>query len=257
MIFLGPGGTAGLGYDDGLKMINELGLNALEVEFTYGVKMPVAEAKRVGDLAKRLGVKLSVHAPYYINLASDDKKKLAASKKRIMDSCERAHHLNASHVVFHSAFYGKKSASQVFEIVKDAVIDIQEKIKYNKWKVALAPETTGKKSQFAGLDDLLDLVKQTRCSICVDFAHVLARDGSIDYDDVFSKIKHLNHIHSHFSGIEFTAKGERRHLITTPRVITPLMEHILKSRVDITVINESPDPIGDSFKTKKILEKLR
>jgi deoxyribonuclease-4 len=258
MIFLGPGGTSGLGYDEGLKEIHKHGLKALEVEFTYGVRMTNVEAKRVGELAKKYGVRLSVHAPYYINLASEEKKKIHASMKRILDSCERAHHLKASHVVFHSAFYQKRTPEQVFEMVENAVIEMKEKIKENKWDVKLAPETTGKKSQFSGLDDLLELKKKTKCDICVDFAHLFARDGGvIDYEDVFSKIKKLEHIHSHFSGIEYTEKGERRHKITEPKVITPLAKHILKNKVDITVINESPDPVGDSVKMQKIIEKLR
>jgi hypothetical protein len=36
---------------------------------------------------------------------SKEKAKLAASKKRILQSCERAHYMNASPVVFHAGFY--------------------------------------------------------------------------------------------------------------------------------------------------------
>jgi deoxyribonuclease-4 len=91
----------------------------------------------------------------------------------------------------------------------------------------------------------------------IDFAHQMARDqGKIDYDYVFSQIKSLNHIHAHFSGIEWTAKGERRHLLTPLGNIKSLLKEVLKRKVDITIINESPDPIGDAFKMKKVLGTL-
>ena len=93
-------GPAGLGTPavEGLERCKKLGLGAAEVEFTYGVRMTNATAKQIGAAAKRLGIKLSVHAPYYINLASKEKSKLNASKKRILQSCERAHYLGASPV---------------------------------------------------------------------------------------------------------------------------------------------------------------
>ena len=65
MIRLGPGGTAGLGYEEGLKKINELGLNSLEIEFTHGVNMSNDTAKKIGGIAGNLGISLSCHASYY------------------------------------------------------------------------------------------------------------------------------------------------------------------------------------------------
>ena len=112
-------------------------------------------------------------------------------------------------------------------------------------------------SQFGSLDELLRLAKETGCFFCVDFAHIKARNnGMIDYKDIFNKIKKFKHIHSHFSGVEWSAKGERRHLITEERDLLPLLKQAIKRKNDITIINESPDPIGDSVKTKMLIEKL-
>ncbi len=257
MIKLGSGGTAGLGYFDGLKKIKELNLSALECEFTHGVNMPNLKAVEIGKLAKRLNISLSVHAPYYINLVSEEKAKIKASKSRILQSCERAHHLNAKYVVFHAAYYGKREKQEVYDLVKKEIIEMNSIIKKNKWNVALAPETTGKQSQFGDLDELLKLKKEAGCSLCVDFAHLKARNnGVIDYDNVFDKLKDIKHIHSHFSGIEWTEKGERRHLLTKESDLLPLLKQIIKRKKDITIINESPDPIGDSVKTKRLIDRL-
>ncbi len=133
---------------------------------------------------------------------------------------------------------------------------MQKTIKERKWKVVLAPETTGKPTQFGDLDELIRLKKETGCHLCVDFAHLKARNnGKIDYDVIMKKLKPLGHIHAHFSGIEYTEKGERKHLLTNEKDIKELLTSLKKHNIDITIINESPDPFGDAVKMKKILKK--
>jgi deoxyribonuclease IV len=256
MIKLGPAGSGGLGNIECIKKIKELGLDAMEVSFTYGVRMTDEKAREIGKTAKELGILLSVHAPFYINLASNDKEKVAASKKRILESCKKAHYLNAKYVVFHAGFYQGRKAREIFQIIKREMQDILKTIKDNKWNITLAPEVTGKASQFGSLDELLALTEQVGCSLCVDFAHILARNNSIDYKKVFSKLKSFKHVHSHFSGIEYTQKGERKHLLTTKKVLLPLIKHIIEAKTNITVINESPSPIKDSLLAKKIIEEV-
>jgi deoxyribonuclease-4 len=251
-VFFGHAGSGGLGNLEGVEHTKKLGLEAMEVAFTYGIRMSNATAKEVGKAAKKFGIKLSVHAPYYINLASKERAKVTASKKRILQSCERAHHMGASPVVFHAGFYQGRDPKVVFEQMKKEIIDLQKTIKAKKWKVKLAPETTGKKSQFAGLEELLKLKRATGCSICVDFAHLFAREaGKIDYDKIFKKIKGLGHVHCHFSGITYTAKGERSHKVLDKRFFNPLMKAIKKYKLNLTIINESPDVFGDAVKMKK------
>jgi deoxyribonuclease IV len=257
ILHLGPGGTEGIGYEQGIKKIKELNLNALEVEFTYGVKLTNEQSKIIGENAKKNNIKLSVHAPYYINLASDEEEKIQASIKRILDSCERAHYLNAEFVVFHAGFYQKKTPIETYNIIKKNIILIDEIIKKNKWNVKLAPETTGKHSQFGSVKELINLHKETNCYVCIDFAHIYARqNGKIDYDEVMNQIKILPYIHSHFSGIDFSIKGEKKHLITDVELIKPLVKAVIKHNLDITIINESPQPFLDSVKTKEIFDEL-
>jgi len=255
-IIFGPAGTGGIGYYEGIAEAKRLGLGALEVEFTYGVKMANQEAKKIGELAKTSGISLSVHGPYYINLASKEKAKVEASKKRILQSCERAHYLRASPVVFHAGFYQGRSEEEIYNIIKKAIIELQDEINKNKWNVVLAPETTGKKSQFSGLDELLRLRKEAGCGICVDFAHLFARNnGKIDYDEVFDKIKHLKHLHCHFSGITYTEKGERSHILLEKGFFAPLAKAIKKHKPEsMTIINESPDVFGDAVRMKEWFE---
>ena len=255
----GPAGLGGVKEAIGnLERYKELGLEACEIAFTYQVYIKKnSDAKRIGKAAQKLGIKLSIHAPYYINLASKDKKKIEASKRRILDCCEKAAWLGARYVVFHAAYYSDRNEEGIYEIVKKEIIDMQKIIKQRMWKVELCPETTGKKSQFGSLDELLKLAKETGCFFCVDFAHLLARDGKINYNEVFGKLKNLAHIHSHFSGIVYGAKGEQRHVVTDSGKLHKLLDFAKKNHVkDITIINESPDPVGDSIKGLKIAKKL-
>ena len=209
MIRIGPSGIGGVHEAvDVIKEYKDLGITAAEIPFTYVDYIKKKEdAKRIGEAAKKYNVSLSIHGSYFINLASNEEEKIAASKKRILSACEKAHYLGATHVVFHAGFYQGKDPEKVFQIIKKEVKELLEEIKKKGWKVKLAPEVTGKASQFGSLDELTRLAKETGCSFCVDFAHVYARDiGKIDYDSVFKKLKEFKHIHSHFTGIEYTQK---------------------------------------------------
>jgi len=253
-------GTAGspLGSTlDGIKYLKDAGLDAMEVEFTYGVRMKNDLAERIGLMQEKTGIALSVHAPYYINLASLDKSKVIASKKRILDSCEKAHLMNASPVVFHPGFYQDRDPNSVYDLIRDQITDLKESIEKKGWNVSLAPETTGKASQFGDIVELIKLSEETGCRICIDFSHIYARNlGKIDYGLVFKLLKGFKHIHSHFSGIEFTSKGERRHILTDRAFFEPLARQILDRKANITLINESPNPLDDALMMKKCLEEL-
>jgi len=250
MVRFGPAGSC-LANIEGLKKIHKSGLRAIEIEFTYGVWMENSLAEEIGKLAGELDISLSVHAPYYINLASLESDKIQASKKRILESCQKAEVMGAKYVVFHPGFYQNRPPEDIYTIIKNEIKELMSVLKRNKWKVELAPETTGKRSQFGDLEELLKLREETGSALCVDFAHLLARSGNIDYDNVFRKLKKIKHIHAHFSGIKYSEKGEIKHLITSQSVILPLIKEVVKRKVDITIINESPEPYKDSLKMLK------
>jgi len=255
MIRVGPSGSGGLGNLKGIQKVARIKLDCMEVEFTYGVRMSMADAQAVGALAKEKGVGLSVHAPYYINLASDESEKVVASKKRILDSCERADALGARNVVFHAGFYQKKTGAQTYRLIKKAMLEIQRKITQNRWKVKLCPEITGKPSQFGSLEELLKLKRDTGCGICVDFAHLYARQqGEIDYTQIIKKLP--KSFHAHFSGIAYGEKGERKHLNTTQEFFEPLAAALLKRNANVTLINESPRPHKDAAMMKRVVTAL-
>jgi deoxyribonuclease-4 len=258
IIKLGPAGSPKKSTLEGIEFVKKQGLQALEVEYVRGVHMSLELAKQVGGLAKKLGIELSVHAPYFINLASKDKNKIEESKQRIFMSCERAALMEAKIVVFHPGYYMQQDKKQVLNLIKDACDDLVKEMNNKNIKnVNLALETSGKINSFGTINEIIYICKHNkRCVPCIDFAHLYAYNkGVIDYSDVFDEFKVLNleHYHCHFSGIEFSDSGERNHVSMSKPDFNGLAREILKRKLNITIISESPITYLDSLKQKKIL----
>jgi len=272
-IKFGPSGLGGVKQAiDNLEMFSKLGLKACEINFTYQIYIKKKEdAGKIKRAAKKFGIRLSIHAPYWINLNSDDFEKVEASKKRILDSCKVAHWLDAEFVVFHCGFFGKKDArkskisgatksrtqdfvgkEESYFNIKGQILEMQKEIKKNKWDVKLAPETTGKVNVFGSVEEIARLVDETGCGFCLDFAHILAREKKIEWKKI-KKLFPQKHWHCHFSGIEFSEKGEKHHKKTDVENWKRILSNLPKNKI-ITIINESPSPVEDSILGLKIWE---
>ena len=259
-IRLGPAGTPGKNTLDGVGKLVELGLQAMEVQFSHGIAMGLPLAKKIGEEARKHGIALSIHAPYYINLASDEKIKQRQSIKRILDSCERGHLMGAKYIVFHPAYFGKNMKEDVYQTTKENILDMVRTIEKKKWDVSLAPETTGKHSALGSLDETLKLSRETGCKFCIDFAHLYARNmGKIDYKEILGRLKKTGekHFHFHFSNIRYSEKGELNHLVLDHSPdFRPLARELVKGKIDCTIISESPVTWKDSLKMKAVFEKI-
>lgn len=252
-------GPAGIGpVKTALEVLEEyskLGLKACEIAFTYGVYIKNEEdARRIGARARELDISLSIHAPYWVNLNSAEKQKVEATKKRILDCCKIGSVLGAKTVIFHPGYYGS-DRGQAYEKIKNGILEIMNEIEKNKWKVEIAPETMGKVNVFGSIDEISKLVRETGCSFCLDFAHILAREKKVD----FSKIEKLfpqEKWHCHFSGIVYGEKGERMHRSTEKNEWAELLKN-LPSDKEITIINESPTMVEDSVEGMEIWKKQK
>jgi deoxyribonuclease-4 len=260
MIRFGPAGLGGVKVAvENLEKFAKLDLKACEIAFTYGVYIKESQKKEIEEIketAKKLDIKLSIHAPYWINLNSKEKKKIEKSKERILESCKIGSKLGACKVVFHPGYYGKFEKEETYQNIKKAVLDMQKEIKKSGWKIKLAPETTGRLNVFGKEEEILKLVKETKCSFTLDFAHLLARSqGKKDYREMYNEFKKFKSVHAHFSGIVWGNKGERKHKLTSEIEMEKLLK-ILPKNKDIILINESPNPVADSVRALKIWEKL-
>ncbi|NOZ91790.1 MAG: TIM barrel protein [Dictyoglomi bacterium] len=209
----------------GLEYLASLGLDGMELEFVRGVYLKPAMAEKVRYTAEKLGLTLTVHAPYWINFASLDEEKRIRSRKYLFNSAYIGYLAGATSVVFHPAWYQGRPSDEVLDIVWHELEMVLEDLDREGIHIDIRPELMGKTSQFGSLDELIKLYKMSggRLKPCIDFAHLQARtigkvNGYNDWDYVLTKLEKtmgpeiLKDMHIHFSGIEFGAKGEIRHL---------------------------------------------
>lgn len=260
MIRIGPAGIPISSEErdtiSGIRKTAEIGLNAIEIQFSRSVYLKEAVAKECRKAAEESDVKLSVHGSYFVNLCNPEKAE--ASKARLMEACYIADVLGASPIVFHPGFYGKTDRKECMKTVLAECNEMSLVIERKGLNVKMGLETTGKASQFGTLEETLEVCRAVKnCIPVIDFAHIYARDGGkIDYAETLRKVSDagFDSIHSHFSNIEFTDKGERKHLPLDSRPdFRPLAKELVRKGTDITIISESPMLDLDALKMKKIL----
>lgn len=246
-------GPAGLGPTKTAQKILEeyksLGLEACEIAFTYSIYIKEIDAPIIGRKAKDLGISLSIHAPYFVNLNSQEKEKRETTKKRILECCKIGHLLGAKTVVFHPGYYSKDK-NQTYLTIKEGILEILHEIKKNRWNIKIAPETMGKVNVFGSAEEISKLSQETGCSFCIDFAHILAREKNVDYKKIISLFPQKEW-HVHFSGIEYGEKGEKNHVSTSKEIWLNLLRNLPRDK-EITIINESPTMLQDSVEGLKI-----
>jgi deoxyribonuclease-4 len=206
-----------------LDQIMRLKLDGMEIEFVKGAKMGTDTAQAIRDKAARLGIALSVHAPYFINLNSADQGKRLMSRERLLNSARLARACGARSLVFHAGYYGQDPAEKALETIKAELKEILSILRAEKSAVVLRIETMGKRSQFGSFDEVLSLCRALEgLQPCLDFSHIYAREGKVNSYDGFRRIlskvrkklgeKALHDVHIHISGADFNDKGEIRHI---------------------------------------------
>ena len=223
-------GTAGIPHSakskttiDGIERIAELGLGCMELEFVQGVKMSEAGARLVADTATKEGIKLSTHAPYFINFNAHEPEKIRASQDRVLQTARIAALCGAESVTFHAAFYLGDPPEKAYSTVKKYLAETLNQLKRENNRVWIRPEVVGKLSQFGSLEEILNLSTEMEgLAPCIDFAHWHARNGRFnsypEFTSILLQVKErlgraaLDDMHIHVSGIAYGKKGEIKHL---------------------------------------------
>jgi len=270
MIYIGPAGVPlsckGRTTLEGVQHVQELGLNAMEVQFVRGIRMDEEYAVEVGELAKQLGVKLGVHSPYYTNICSDDEKTIEKSMDKIAMSGYFADIMKADVVVAHTGFYTSLSKEKTMERAINSVTMLRDYFQDNKFSCKLGLEVMGKQQTIGDLDQIVQICKAVPGTVpIVDFAHIHARsNGGLrakdDFQAVFKKLDalKLKHIHSYFTGVKYSQGNEINHVPIKKGDLdfTPLVEVILENDYNITVTSVSPIVEHDAMYMKIILERV-
>ena len=254
----------------GIKDLRKLNLDSFELEFVHSVNIKEDKADLVKEAAKKNNIILTAHGSYYVNLSSFDKKKIEASKKRILDATKILFLCGGHSVCFHAGFYGGQQPEKVFEKIKEGVKDIAKQVKEFDKDLWISPEVSGKISQFGSVDELIKLSQEIEQVMpCIDFSHNFARSiGQAnkleDFREVLNKIKnnlgkeYLERMHIHIAGIEYGEKGEKNHLILEESKFNykDLLKVLKEFKCKGVVTCESPNIEKDALLLQKIYHSI-
>jgi len=256
-------------------LLREENLDAFEYQAVrWGQKpqMKQEDAESLGAEARKNDVLLSIHGSYYVNLCGK-KEVVEASKKRLVACATAANWMGAYVVVFHMGFYGRLEKSYAFRNCVNALKDIVATMdSLGIRNVKLGPETMGKVFQVGSLDEILTICEEVeQTQLVIDWSHMHARcQGRFRKVDDFRAVAEeverrlgteaARTMHCHFSKIEYTDKGERRHHILDEARYGPdfemLAEVIAEFKMRSVIICETPLLDVDAVKMRDTYKKI-
>ncbi len=271
----GPAGNSEsftkMGYKSSLQVpeyLVKMGLDCFEYQCGRGVNIGTEKAEQLGKIAVENGISLSLHAPYYISMSSVEEEKRLNSVNYILASARAVKAMGGNRIVVHTGSCGKISREEALRLAIDTMkISLNALDSEGLGDIHICPETMGKVNQLGTLYEVMELCKiNERLIPCIDFGHLNARDLGIlksfsDYENIFTTIKNelgterLKTFHSHFSKIEYTTGGEKRHLTFEDNVygpdFEPVMELCYKYDCSPTFICESAGTQAEDAKAMK------
>ena len=281
MIKFGPSGNSDEFYEQGFsktlqapKWLSEKGLNAYEYSFGRGVLLNENTAKLIGEECKKYNIEISVHAPYYINLANPSEEMIEKSFNYVLSSLKALRFLGGKRCVVHPGTVGKMERTQAVNLIKNNLIKLAKFLRENGFgDMKICLETMGKNNQIGTYKEIIDFCKTDYIYLpTFDFGHINAlTQGSLKTEDDYEEIiKYLfnnldeeraKNIHIHFSKIEYSKGGEVKHLTFEDNAygpeFMPLAKVLKKYKMAPVVICESKGTMAkDALTMKKIYENV-
>ncbi len=276
----GPAGNSNSFYQSGKKhsyeapeWISSFGLDCYEYSAGNGIPSSFDTFNKIGQAAKENQILLSLHTPYYISLSGTDPEKRLKSLDYIEKSLNACKAMGGDIIVIHTGSASKISRAEALNLAKDTMFRALEAFPDTNIKFGL--ETMGKLNQLGTLSEVIEICRLDKC-LCpvIDFGHMNARNiGNLfkntdDYKRVFDEIgcllgfEYADTLHCHFSKIEYTASGEKRHLTFDDSVygpdFEPLMDCIYSEGYSPRIICESDGTMAeDALKMKKYYLNLK
>jgi deoxyribonuclease-4 len=253
------------------QILTEAGVDALEYAAVHGLRTSEDKAKVIGDLSKEHGITMSLHAAYYISLASKTPRIRVTSKERLIKALKFAPWMNVKRIVFHPGFLGGLTKEEAHVVIRDALREVWEMAGNQGGGAVLAPEIAGKISAYGSIDQIIRLCQEVDgCIPTIDWAHLYARSQGVvndkqSYLKVLTRFENelgdlfVNNMHFHISGITFTEKGEAAHRPLGqdwgPDIL-PLIEVVRECGYKPTFISESTNPLEGALYAKFLYEEL-
>lgn len=281
MIKFGPSGNDEQFYSEGytktlqsFKWVKNLGLDLFEYSLGNGITLKMDTAKQMGIEAEKQGIEVSIHAPYFINFANPSLESKQKSVDYVINSLKLLDAFKGKKCVIHSGSQLKQTREDALKVMYsgyDAVLE--EVYKQHLDNFYICPETMGKYTQIGSYKEIIDLCTLDKCLIpTLDFGHInCVMQGGLKTEDDFKQIIDYSmeklgrfkteNLHIHFSKIEYTDKGEMKHLDLTDEKFGPNFEPLAKVlkeyNLSPTIICESRAKMAqDALKLKEIYNKV-
>ena len=263
----GPGGNSESFYAEGFKAtlqapswLKSKGLDAYEYQAGNGLTASDATLSAVGKKAAEHGILMSLHTPYFISLSGVEAEKRLKSIDYISRSLHAAELLGADTIVIHTGSAAKISREEALALAADTLEKNLEVNGGTDLKMGL--ETMGKINQLGTREEVIELCRRLpKYHPVVDFGHLNARNiggyftDCDSYRRVFDKIgsalgdEYAYNLHCHFSKIEYTSAGEKKHLTFEDTLFGPefdgLGEAIVREGVCPRIICESAGTMAE------------
>ncbi len=259
----GPAGNCEAFYAAGFKATPQVfgwlaqhGLTAYEYQCGRGVRVSDTSAATIRKKAEEYGITVSLHAPYFISLASAEEEKRENSIRYILESARAVDALGGDRIVVHPGGLGGRSREEATALATDTLLRAQQALDAEGLShVHICPEVMGKINQLGTLEEVLTFCRaEERFLPCVDFGHLNSRTfGGTNSREAFNAVidaignqlgqERQKRFHIHFSKIEYTAGGEKKHLTFADQQFgpdpAPLMTLLQERGLAPTVICES------------------
>lgn len=269
----GPAGNSESFTEEGHKhtyeapaWLAERGLDAYEYSAGNGVTGSLEAYAKIGKEAKKHKIAMSLHAPYYISLSSVQMELRLKSIMYIKKSIDAADALGADIIIVHTGSTAKLSRNEAIDLAKDTLFKTLDEL--GAFQVRIGLETMGKQNQLGTLDEVIEICKMDPVLYpVIDFGHMNARNrGGLfiqaeDYRFVFDKIgcelgsEYAKNLHCHFSKVEYTNAGEKKHLTFKDSIygpeFEPLIETIIAENLSPRIICESDGTMAEDAKSMK------
>ncbi len=246
---------------NGVKQVRKLGLDAMEFEFVQNVHVNEKLAPEVKKVAEELGVVLTCHGQYYVNLAAIEAEKLHASINRMLSAARRVNECGGWSITWHMGYYLGRPKDKVHEIVVHGVKEVVKKLQDENIKIWIRPETTGKETQWGDLQETIKLSQEVEQVLpCIDFGHLHARYNGKnntleEFRDILSQIEKglgreaLDNMHIQCCGINYGPKGEKNHLNFNESDFNwkDMLKAWKEFKIKGVVITESPNIESDAL----------
>ena len=257
-------GIKNINYASGIDYVKSIGLDAMELLFVRNVNVTDKNKDIILKTKIDKNFYLSAHGSHYINLNADELEKQEQSMERITKAVEGLLKVKGRSLIFHPGFYLKDSKEETYNTIKENLLKLPYKGVYYRL------ETTGKRTQFGTLKELVSLCKEvSSCKLCIDFSHIHARgNGSLKCYDDFAEILQyvlnelgrsaLDDLHIHMGGINYGEKGEKNHLplLESDFNYTDCLRALKDYNVKGCVILEGPMVEKDALLLKNTYEKF-